>query len=619
MMRTTRLCVETLDDRCLPSFTPAGSYAIGSYSGIISADLNNDTVPDLATTAGDILLGNGDGTFHPAPNPVTGGISVAVGDFDGDGNLDLAAITDSSSSVQVLRGHGDGTFTTAGNYPVAGLGTYASSVSVGDFTGDGLLDLGVTSNVYFQDGYDPYYGSWGHFEGSAHVLVGNGDGTFSGPNTTPLGSGYVWKPAVADFNGEGIDDIAAPITDTGGVKVLFGDAGGFFQGPTVLPSSYPSSVASADLDGDLDADLVIASSSSGVGVWLGDGAGGFDSPVFYAPGAAPLTAALADVNGDGKLDIVTTSYARNADGTDTSYIGVLLGKGDGTFHSPIYQYLDPGPGATALTAADFDGDGRPDVALASVDFTGVVFPQQPTFQVDVFRNAGDWTVPTTLAIGDATVTEGDSGTVEAVFAVSRSDNLNSTVTVNYSTANGDALAGSDYVATVGSLTFGPGETTKSIKVLVKGDRTDEYDQRFYVNLSGLTGATIVDGQGVGTIVDDDPPPTITITAKLSAKEGNKNTTAFTFVVTLSAPSEKEIRVNFATANGTATTADNDYVAKSGTLVFAAGQTSKSIAVAVKGDKKKEANETFFLNLSDALNATIVGSQGIGEILNDDPR
>jgi hypothetical protein len=618
MMRATRLRVETLDDRCLPSFTPAGSYAIGSYSGIISADLNNDTVPDLATSAGELLLGNGDGTFHPAPNPVTGGMSLAVGDFDRDGNLDLAAVTD-SSSVQVLRGHGDGTFTAVGNYPVAGPEASLSSVSIGDFNGDGLLDLGVTSNVYVQDGFDPYYGPWGHFEDSVHVLVGNGDSTFSGPNTTPLGDGFLWKPTVADFNGDGIDDIAAPITDTGGVKVAFGDAGGFFQGPTVLSSSYPSAVASADLDGDLDADLVIASSSSGVSVWLGDGAGGFGSPEFYAPGAGPLSATLADVNGDGKLDIVTTSYTRNAAGTDTSYTGVLLGKGDGTFHSPIYQYLDPGPGATTLTAADFDGDGRTDVALASVDFTGVVFPQQPAFRVNILHNAGDWVVPTTLAIGDTTVTEGDSGTVEAVFAVNRSDNLNSTVTVNYSTSGGDATAGSDYIATSGSLTFGPGETTKYIKVLVKGDRTDEYDQRFYVNLSGLTGATIVDGQGVGTIVDNDPLPTIAITPKVSVKEGNKNTTAFTFVVTLSAPSEKEIRVNFATANGTATTADNDYIARSGTVVFAPGQTSKTIAVTVKGDKRKEANETFFVNLSDSVNATIAGSQGVGEILNDDPR
>jgi hypothetical protein len=239
--------------------------------------------------------------------------------------------------------------------------------------------------------------------------------------------------------------------------------------------------------------------------------------------------------------------------------------------------------------------------------------------VDVLRNAGDWTFLTTLTIDDVTVIEGDSGTVEAVFRVTRGGNLNGNVTVNYATANGDALAGSDYVAQSGTLAFAPGETTKTIRVLAKGDLIDEYDQAFAVNLSAATGANITDGHGVCTIMDNDPPPTITITARVSGKEGNKNTTVFTFFVTLSAPSEKEARGNFATADGTATTADNDYVAKSGTLAFAPGQTSKSIPVTVKGDKKKEVNETFFVNLTGATNATIVGFQGVGEILDDDSR
>jgi len=148
--------------------------------------------------------------------------------------------------------------------------------------------------------------------------------------------------------------------------------------------------------------------------------------------------------------------------------------------------------------------------------------------------------------------------------------------------------------------------------------TDEYDQGFYVNLSGASGAVITDGQGFGTIVNDDLPPTITITSKVSAREGgNNNSTLFNFVVTLSAASEKSISVSFATANGTATTADNDYVARSGTLTFAPGVTSQTISVQVKGDKNKESNETFYVNLSGAANATIATAQGVGEILDDD--
>jgi hypothetical protein len=147
--------------------------------------------------------------------------------------------------------------------------------------------------------------------------------------------------------------------------------------------------------------------------------------------------------------------------------------------------------------------------------------------------------------------------------------------------------------------------------------TDEYDQGFYVNLSGASGAVISDGQGLGMILNDDLPPTITITS-VSAKEGrNNNSTLFNFVVTLSAASEKSISVSVATANGTATTADLDYVARSSTLTFAPGVTSQTFSVQVRGDKKSESNETFYVNLSNAFNATITTAQGVGEILDDD--
>jgi hypothetical protein len=263
-----------------------------------------------------------------------------------------------------------------------------------------------------------------------------------------------------------------------------------------------------------------------------------------------------------------------------------------------------------LAAGDFNGDTWLDVATIS--------PSEN--QLSILINDQAWPpAPASLSIEDVTVTEGNAGTVAANFTVTRSgENLAGSVTVNFSTANGGALAGSDYVAASGAVTFGPGEPTKTITILVNGDRTDEYDQGFYVNLSSVTGAVITDGQGFATILDDDLPPTITITAKVSAKEGGNNkTTSLNFIVTLSAPSEKEVRVQFATANDTATTADNDYVAKSGTLVFAPGVTSQTISIQVKGDKKKESNERFFVNLSSATNTTIAVALGIGEILDDD--
>jgi hypothetical protein len=190
----------------------------------------------------------------------------------------------------------------------------------------------------------------------------------------------------------------------------------------------------------------------------------------------------------------------------------------------------------------------------------------------------------------------------------------STVTVNYATANGSALAGSDYTATSGTLTFAAGQTSKTITVPVIGDTIVEPNEAFVVNLSGAIGATIFDGQGLGTILNDDGP-TLRIN-DVSRAEFNSGATAFTFIVTLSSASASTVTVNYATANGSAL-AGSDYTATSGTLTFAAGQTSKTITVLVTGDTVVEPNEAFVVNLSGAIGATIFDGQGVGTILNDD--
>jgi hypothetical protein len=165
------------------------------------------------------------------------------------------------------------------------------------------------------------------------------------------------------------------------------------------------------------------------------------------------------------------------------------------------------------------------------------------------------------------------------------------------------------------LTFPAGSTSQSITVAVKGDTLNEGNETFVVNLSGGVNATIADSQGVGTIVDDDPLPSVTI-ADLSITEGNTGTKSATFTLTLSAASGRTVSVNYATANGTAT-AGSDYVAKSGTVTFAAGTTTQTISITINGDVIKEANETFFVNLSSPTNVTIARAQGVGTILNDD--
>jgi hypothetical protein len=242
--------------------------------------------------------------------------------------------------------------------------------------------------------------------------------------------------------------------------------------------------------------------------------------------------------------------------------------------------------------------------------------------------------PPSLSIADASITEGDAGTTNASFILTLSAASGQPIVVTYSTVNATATAPGDYTAAASqTATFNPGETSKTISVPVVGDTLDEPNETFTVNISTPT-ATLADGQGMGTITDNDPAPTIAISdATVAADvppgrvgEGNSGQGACTtapfsqcavFTVTLSPASGQTVTVNYATADGTATSAD--YAPKSSPppLSFAPGETSKTITVAIKGDLSDEFSETFTVNLSGATNATIGDGAGTGTIVDDD--
>jgi len=289
---------------------------------------------------------------------------------------------------------------------------------------------------------------------------------------------------------------------------------------------------------------------------------------------------------------------------DAGTVGLMLGNGDGTISYAGASAVGSSPAAVA--AGDFNGDGRPDVAVANAGSN----------TVSVLLNNGTWPPPPpSLKIGDATVMEGNTGTALAVFTVTLSAPSAQPVTVQYATATGTATAGSDYQARSGTLTIPAGQTTGTITVPIIGDRLPEPNEAFAVNLSSPTNATIADGQGVGTILDDEPRISISDVTKYEGKKGQ--TTLFTFTVTLSAAYDQPVTMSFSTVNGTAKSSE-DYIAKSGTLTFAPGETTKTITIEVKGDSKKEANETFYLDLfGNSGNSLFIKSRGIGTILNDD--
>jgi large repetitive protein len=223
----------------------------------------------------------------------------------------------------------------------------------------------------------------------------------------------------------------------------------------------------------------------------------------------------------------------------------------------------------------------------------------------------------TLTINDVTASEGNAGTTNFTFTVSLSAPAGpGGVTFDIATANGTATAGVDYVAnSLTGQTIPAGSSTYTFTVLVNGDSLNEPSETFFVNVTNVTNAIVGDGQGVGTIVNDDPLPSLSIN-DVTVVEGNAGTVNAVFTVTLSAASGQTVGVNYASADGTATQ-PADYTSTSGTLTFTPGQTTQTITVPVVGETVPEANETFFVNLSGATNATIADNQGLGTITNDD--
>src|SRR5262245_48717586 len=211
-----------------------------------------------------------------------------------------------------------------------------------------------------------------------------------------------------------------------------------------------------------------------------------------------------------------------------------------------------------------------------------------------------------ISVHDVQVVEGNSGTTQATFVVALSASSAQTVSCSFATANGTALAGSDYIATNGALAFAPGEVEKPVVVLVNGDTVDETQETFFLDISNVQNATVSSSRGTGFIIDDDGP-TISIN-DVSITEGNSGTKAATFTLTLSGPSVEPIAVRATTTPGTAT-AGSDYNSINVVVTFQPGTITRTVDVSIIGDTNLEPNETFSVNLSEPFATTIADGEG----------
>ncbi|HUR97239.1 MAG TPA: Calx-beta domain-containing protein [Pyrinomonadaceae bacterium] len=597
-----------------------GDLGNGANGVVVNGSINPAGLPDVLVGGhlageGNVISGNTENGIR-ANSP-----SLKVyGNLVGTNAAGTAAVGNTLDGIRVVQRAEIGTATSGyGNF-ISGNGDDGVQSDFGAFhTGTNIVGnrIGIgPSGLVLPNGGNGVRVNSDYTDVWDNVISGNTDHgvLITGSLENELKRNFIGTNSANADLGNGGDGVRVAFTVE---SAQIGDAGGF--GNVIAYNNGDGINLQPGFAGAGAHNVAIRANSvylnSGLGIDLGptDGVtpndqGDADSgpngvqnfPVLQAASAVAINGTL---NSTANTQFVIDFY--RVDSCDAS------GYGEGKYYLGSTNATTNASGNVNFTGTNFNLVLGQTVVATATTFSTFPYETSEFSQcLVVAQNPGD------VKLSAATYSANESNPT-AVIIVTRNGGSSGTITVDYSTSNGTAIAGQDYTATSGTLTFANGESGKLISIPIINDASDEPDETLNFTLSNPTGgATLLNpSAAVVTLSDNDNPPTVSVN-DISVIEGNENLTPFTFTISLSQASAFATSVNWSTAAGTAN-ATSDFQTSSGTVNFAAGEVSKQVTVQVYGETLVEINETFSVNLSTPLMSTIGDGTGIATILDDD--
>jgi cysteine-rich repeat protein len=561
---------------------PAATCGNGALEGLEQCDDHN--------------LVNGDGCSSTCQISAVAVHGVA-GDFDGDGKSDVFWRNASTGSDVVWKS-GNSATQQAAKAESPGW----QVVGRGDFNGDRKADV-----------------FWRNVSTGANTIWKSGNAA-----TTQAATGVTnlsWKVVgVGDFDGDGKSDVFWRNTSTGAETIWRSANAATQQATTGVTSQSWQVVGTGDFNGDGKSDVLWRNTSTGANAIWRSGNHATQQAITGVTSQSWKIVGIGDFDGDGKSDVFWRNTSTGANtiwkSGNSATLQAVAGVGSQSWR--------------VVSTGDYNGDGKSDVfwrntgsgantiwrSASSATVQAVAGVANQSWNVVPYEGQALVAANPTLTIADVAVAEGNAGTTPATFTIRLSQPSTSPVTYSIATANGTATAGTDYVAgSLGGETIAAGATSRTFVVSINGDTATEPNETFNVDVSNVTGAVVGDGQARGTITNDDSP--LLSIANVSVTEGDSGTRMATFTVQLSQAATVPVSYDIATANGTAM-AGSDYEANSLTAeTIPVGSSSRTFVVTINGDTVYEGNQTFTVNVTNVVGATVSDAQAIGTIVDDD--